>query len=212
MWSASMPAPSSSSGCARAGQARGRRGAHGQVGVAGGASASGQRSRARPRDGGPRRRRCGPTWRRGAARVAASIGLTEYRSMTRARMPSLDQGVGRGQALMQSDPGADEGHVVVAEDAAAWSRRPGTPLGRVEHGVGAAGGAQVADPAGAAIARRARPCSVRRSGRAPSSPCTARIIARSSRRHLGRAVGADLDAGVRADQPEVDPRDRRPCG
>ena len=48
-----------------------------------------------------------------SSRVARSTGLTEYRSMTRASMPSCGQFVGRGQALVQGHAGADQGDLVV---------------------------------------------------------------------------------------------------
>ena len=145
-----------------------------------------------------------------AARVAVSAGLTEYRSMTRALMPSRGQLAGRGQALVQGDPGADQGHLVIAALAQHLGPADREGLPRVvQHRVGAPGGPQVGDARpvghgqhqGGGAGRVARV----QHGGAVHGAEHGQVL----QRHLGRAVGADLDPGVRPGQADAGPGDGR---
>ena len=118
--------------------------------------------------------------------------------------PLAGQLVGRGQAFVQGHPGPDQGHLVViglAEHLGAADREG---LRRVvQHRVGAPGGPHVRDAVEVGHGLCQRGGAGRVAGVQDGGAVDRAQHGQVLQRHLGRAVGADLDAGVRADQADV---------
>ena len=133
-----------------------------------------------------------------------SMGFSEYRSMTRTLVPSLASCSAAARQLCKVTPAPINVTWSLALDRMTLAPPIGKYLVRwVEHRVGAASGAHVDDA-----------CSVghlphqerRTSGVARVQHCRAVDGAHHSQilqGHLRRAVGADLDPGMRAAQPDV---------
>src|SRR5262249_46873355 len=110
--------------------------------------------------------------------------------------PFGGQGLGGVQAFVQGDSGADQSDLVVVAGAEHLGAADGEGLpGVVEAGVGAAGGAQVADSGGDGhrLDQRGGAGAVGRiqHGRALHRAHHGQVL----QRHLGGPVGADLDTG-----------------
>ena len=148
------------------------------------------------RGSGPRRRRaCRRSRPRPSRSACVSIGLTRVQVQDAGADAVAAELVRGGQAVVQGHAGADQRHLVAGagpDDLGPADReflvRP------VQHRVRAAG------RCACRRRRRGRPSPRTRYAALVASlgyrtvePCTARIIARSSRRHLRRAVGADFD-------------------
>jgi hypothetical protein len=120
----------------------------------------------------------------------------------------LAQDLGGAQAGVQGDAGTDEGHVVLVGTTQQFGTADGEGLPvRIEDRVAAAGGAQVADPLGGG-----HRLDQRGSAGGVTGIEHGRAMHRAHHRevfqaHLGGAVGADLDTGVRAHQAQIDTGD-----
>ena len=143
-----------------------------------------------------------------AVSVAVSTGLTEYRSITRALMPSSRKLVGRGEAGVKRHPGADQGYLVIVGRskhlaAANRERFPGV----VEDRIGAPGGPHIRDALQVGHGCHQGGGAGRVAGVEDGGPVHRAHHGQVLQRHLGGAVGTDLHAGVRADQADAGPGD-----
>ena len=139
--------------------------------------------------------------------VAVSIGLTEYRSITRALMPSSRELVGRARQACRVTPAPISvtwSSAAGAEDLGAADRE--RLAGVVEHRVGAAGGPHVADAVrvghGLDQGGGAGGVAGVEHGGAVHRAHHGQVL----QGHLGRAVGADLHPGVGAGPGGCSPR------